>query len=290
MYMQFHFKKNNKQVNISNKCIKFDKSSKSIKPIKCEKSSKPNKIYEINNNRINHFILKMQKYSYVPVMDKKILLIFASHIDSEMKLNTTISNLQYFKFENIKPVLVNSTNLPYNSKIKEYCNTNNIIYYEIPNTIFSDFGKYVYPLNNIAYNEYDFIIFANDSYIIHSSIQHFINLLVETNNDLYAYTNSSEVRLHYQSYLFGLRSNCIPKFVDYFKSKKHLIHSYWDIVVNYELPLINLFGKRDCFLKIAGLPLNNGKNIFFHNDNLYSHLKKEKLLPFTKIKKITGNY
>ena len=62
-----------------------------------------------------------------------------------------------------------------------------------------------------------------------------------------------------------------------------------DVVGNIELQLTNIYASRDCFLKIGNLRGNVTKNVFFNNDALYFRLKSENLLPFTKLKRITGD-
>lgn len=251
-------------------------------------------LQKINNdiiqNKIINFKNIMEKYNYLPNSDNPLLLLFATHIDTKLKLNTVLNNLKYLSLPNIKIIIINSINLPFNSTIYDYCKKHDITYYEIPNTLTIDSGKFLYALKKTDYSFYKYIIFTNDSFIIHSSIQHFINLVVKTDKDIYAYSDSNEYAHHYQSYLFAIQKDFITNYINFIESKQHLIHSYWDAVTKYEIPLMRLSKNRDCFLKLSKFPSNFRKNIFFKNDPLYSILKKEGLLPFTKIKRITGNY
>ena len=48
-----------------------------------------------------------------------------------------------------------------------------------------DFGKWNYLLNKIDYNNYEHIVFINDSFIIKGSINHFFNLIYKNNVELY---------------------------------------------------------------------------------------------------------
>ncbi len=256
------------------------------------------KIFKINKNnninnrqdRINHFKNIMDKYDYPPNSGNPLLLLFATHIDTNLKLNTVLNNLKYLSLPNIKIIIINSSDLPFNNIISEYCKNHDITYYEIPNTLTIDSGKFLYALKKTDYTLYKYIIFTNDSYVIHSSIQHFINLVVESDKDIYAYSDSTEQTHHYQSYLFSIKKEFISNYINFIESKQHLIHSYWDAVKIYEIPLMRLSKNRECFLKLSTFPSNFRKNIFFKNDSLYNILKKKGLLPFTKIKRITGNY
>jgi prepilin-type N-terminal cleavage/methylation domain-containing protein len=52
-----------------------------------------------------------------------------------------------------------------------------------------------------------------------------------------------------------------------------------------ELELNGVYANdNDCFLKIAKLPCNINKNIYFHNDALYNLLLNNEILPFIKIR------
>jgi hypothetical protein len=134
----------------------------------------------------------------------KYLVLLSCHCDSKLKLDTIKNNLKYFLFNCSNVVIINSEGLPLNNELKEYCsNFPRIKYHEIPNNNYIDFGKWIYAIENLIILEnYDFIMFTNDSFIIHSRIHHFFNLAYKYNTDIYAYTSSSEIRLHYQSYLF----------------------------------------------------------------------------------------
>ena len=51
--------------------------------------------------------------------------------------------------------------------------------------------------------------------------------------------------------------------------------------------MIRYFKTKGCFLNSGLFKINIGKNIFFTNDILYNKLKTTRLLPFTKIKRIS---
>jgi hypothetical protein len=133
---------------------------------------------------------------------------------------------------------------------------------------------------------YDYVFFANDSFIIEDSINHFINLTVKKNVELFAYNDSSEEKYHYQSYLFAIRSDAVYKYINMFNLYKDKIYCFRDLIKNYELNMIENFSSHDCFLKIKDIPCNTGVNIFFANDYLYQILKCIGVLPFVKLKRI----
>jgi len=212
----------------------------------------------------------------------------ACHCNSNIKFNTIRNNLRYFAFENCDKIVINSTNLQYNDSIKQICSRhNNTKYTEINNNTYCDFGKWVNVLNKLDdYTKYDYIVLTNDSFIIHSSINHFLNLAVKHNVDLYGYNDSTQIIYHYQSYLFILRNNVINTFINKVMDPSLQINGLSDVIAHFELNMTNWFQTHKSFLKIGKFGLNKGHNIFYDNDILYNPLKKSSLLPFTKIKRI----
>ena len=64
------------------------------------------------------------------------------------------------------------------------------------------------------------------------------------------------------------------------------MNSYLDVVTNGELMLIKWIPNNKCFLSIGNIPSNNQRNIFLNNDDLYTILKNNNLLPFSKLKRL----
>ncbi len=242
---------------------------------------------------INFFNAKIQEkkiFSFDPKYNnKKILVLFATHVDSRLKLETIKKNIVFFENECSTIMVVNSKNLQYNDELNDFYKMKNINYSEIDNTPTYDFGKWVYLLGNVDYLNYDFIFFTNDSFIIHSEINQFINLTINKNVELYGYTDSTERRYHYQSYLFALKRDAVSKFIYLYNLKKNKIKNQQDVIDNYELTMTDYFETKDCYLKIGNINFHKGLNIFFKNDYLYKLLMDAKLLPFTKIKRLLGS-
>ena len=251
----------------------------------------------IKNKRMNEFnnymkfkLQQIKDNSYSPDKNgKKYLLIMACHCDSELKLETMRKNLRFFAFENVHKIIVNTCGLPYNDKVEEICGRHiNSKYCEIPNSSYLDFGKWVFALNNeVDYNEYDYIILTNDSFTIESSINHFLNLAFKFNVELFGYNDSTQGRYHFQSYLFCLRKDAIPTFISKVKNPYLQIKNQVDVINNFEILMTDWYPTHNCFLKIGNFGLGKGENIFFTNDLLYGPLKKNNILPFTKLKRIT---
>uniref|UniRef100_A0A6C0DME1 Uncharacterized protein n=1 Tax=viral metagenome TaxID=1070528 RepID=A0A6C0DME1_9ZZZZ len=231
--------------------------------------------------------------------NKKIVTIVACHTNTLLKYNAIINNIPYLIFPNNDIIIINSSNEKYSNKLKRYITTKSVIntpnnkiikYIEIPNDKYIDIGKYIHALNIIETDEslskeYDAVVLINDSIIIKKSITHFYNMTIKMNKELYAYNDSSEIKYHYQSYLYAIKYNAIHKLIDYFNSHKFEIYGYKDVINKIELELNTIYANdSDCFLKIAKLPCNINKNIYFHNDTLYNLLLNNEILPFIKIR------
>lgn len=251
----------------------------------------------IKNKQINKFknymnfkIQQKNKNSYSPDQNgQKYLVIIACHCNSQTRFDTIRTNLRYFAFENCHKIIINSENTGFTEQLKEITSRhNNTSYHEIPNNNYIDFGKWVHVLSQLVnYNNYDYIVLTNDSYIINSSINHFLNLAVKYNVELFGYNDSSQVRYHYQSYLFILRKDAVSTFINRVSSPGPVINGPYDIVLNYEVTMTDWFSTHKSFLKIGNFGLDIGHNIFFTNDQLYFPLKNSGLLPFTKLKRIS---
>ena len=258
----------------------------------------------MNNSEINLFIKNYKKIisnNYTPnnTNNKKILTIVACHTNTLLKYNTVINNIPYLIFPNNDIIIINSLNEKYSDKLKRYIATKSAIntpnnkiikYIEIPNDKYIDIGKYIHVLNIMDTDgslskEYEFVVLINDSIIIKKSIAHFYNMTIKNNKELYAYNDSSEIKYHYQSYLYAIKYKAIHKLIDYFNIHKSEIQGYNDVIDKIELELKSIYAnENDCFLKIANLPCNINKNIYFHNDALYKLLFNNDILPFIKIR------
>jgi len=240
--------------------------------------------------KLQNFILYKHREkvynSYNPAYNnKKLLLLMATHTDTELRFKTVLNSMNFFDTNVMDIMVANSKSLKFSKTLMDYYKSKNISYYEIENLCY-DFGKWTYLLSQIDYASYDYVFFINDSFIIEQPVTHFINLAIKSNCELYGYNDSTEENYHYQSYFFCVRSDAIPKFIDMYNSKKHLIKSLQNLIEHIELKMINYFASHDCYLKIGNFPSHKGKNIFFTSDFLYGILKKNGLLPFIKLKRL----
>jgi len=253
--------------------------------------------HEQNKIEITNFInLKtITKNNYNNLTNnKQYLLIMATHCDSDIKFSTIKNNVKYLKYDLLDIVIINSTGLKYNNELNKYCDESKIVYKEIPNDGMYDFGKFLYDLQNTVNSKpYDYVIFTNDSYIIHSSISHFLNFISNTDVEFYGYNDSMEQKYHIQTYLFALKTAAIPNFIKNMEEKKQFIKNQEDVIANYELEMTNWFHSHACFLDITTLRCQqkiSNSNIFFHNNDLYIALKEKELLPFTKLKRLNNKH
>jgi len=221
--------------------------------------------------------------------NKKMLTIVACHTNTNIKLKTILNNIRYFRFINNDIIIVNSSNTPYSKELETACNARGLKYIEIPNNSHLDVGKWMHVLKTASIESYNFVVFTNDSYFINNTICHFYNKMIAANVELYGYNDSTQLTPHYQSYLFGVKNEAIYKFISHYESHKNLLTDYLSVVSNIELKLMNIFKTKDCFLKIGNFYHHKEKNIFFNNDRLYFQLMKHGLLPFFKLKRVTGD-
>lgn len=219
---------------------------------------------------------------------RRVLILFAAHINTQTKFEILQNNLAHFRFQCVDIVVGNTAGLQYSSQCKSFCESTSIKYFEIENDEYIDFGKYMYLLGETNYKNYHTVLFTNDSYIIHSPLDYFINSAIKTTASLYAYNDSSENKYHFQSYLFAVKAVSISQFLNLFMDhfeKIKIVIDHHDVIKYYEMNLFSAFDSVDCFLKIAKLQRNLNKNIFFNNDELYKELLVLGLLPFTKLKR-----
>ncbi len=227
---------------------------------------------------------EMNKYLFVP--NNKILILVACHTNTELKFETIKKTIEFLSFTNATISVANTKELEFSENMSKFCENKRIPYFETENYKTYDFGKWLYLLDKLDYSYYESIFFINDSFIMLSPINYFINLSIKSESELYGYNDSTQSAYHYQSYLFSIKKNAIPKFINMIHEKIPIIQDQQDVINEYELKMTHYF-THDCFLKIGNIPFHKEQNIFFTSDYLYTILLNMKLLPFVKIKRIT---
>lgn len=216
-----------------------------------------------------------------------ILTIIACHTDTFAKVNAVLTNISKLRFPANKVVVVNSSNAKYSYKLKTCMHRFPAVeYYEIPNSMRLDIGKWMYYLQHHYQKNYSYVVFTNDSYLLTSPIYHFFNMMLRSGVHLYGYNDSSQIKYHYQSYLFGVKADAVPILINHYNTVYAKLTDYMSVVNNIELRLVEIFPTKDCFLKLARLPGHENQNIFFTNDALYNILMKEGVMPIYKMKRL----
>lgn len=242
-----------------------------------------------NVKEMKQIITNYTQLKDLPMLGNFLTLI-ACHTDKELKLNTIKNNLQYLTFSGNKIVIINSSDCEYNSQLKKYIADTypQVTYVTYTNNSELDMGKWMrYLKDHYRGQMYNYVIFTNDSYYLHSNINHFFNGALHSMKDLYAFTSSSQIHYHFQSYLFAIQSSMIRKFMNHYTRVKHKLTDYMSVVGNVELQLFNLF-RPSCavVLNLGTFPGNTGRNVFFNNDQLYIELREMGILPITKLKRL----
>jgi hypothetical protein len=175
---------------------------------------------------INYYGTIKRINMYNPSLNNnKYLTIIACHTNSDFKYNNLINTIKHLSFDCNDLVIINSTNLKNSSNLVNLCSEKNIKYIEINNDFTYDFGKWIYALNNIKYDKYDYILLVNDSIIILDELDKFFKNLknYDSNINFYGYNDSNQENYHYQTYLFFINTTIVNKFINFFESKKFFI-------------------------------------------------------------------
>ena len=224
----------------------------------------------------------------------KIVALIANHTNNNLKHNISLNNIILIKKYVNNITIIDTKNEKYAIKLHGDLATDDKInnYLFIDNDNYFDFGKWVYALKNIKYTDYDYILCINDSIILTKHIYnyfHYIDNVMKDDTNLYAYNDSTQIKYHYQSYCFLINVKIIKKFINFFESKKSLIHDLNSLVHNVELNMCNIDDNHDCFLKI-GNEYNMSKNLYWENEVLYQYLLSKNIFGIIKIKKIYDIY
>lgn len=208
------------------------------------------------------------------------IALMACHINSNLKYKAVINNIKKILHNVDMIIIINSCDT---QKLDINFDNNGvpIIYYEINNDKFFDFGKWYKALQifRTIVDKYQNIIFLNDSFFITTNIDDFFQKLPEY--DFFGMTNNMEIKHHYQSYLFSIKQPMLHVFENLFIKYENNINNMFDVIVNYEVNLSEQFTNKNCLVKTAQI---FNRNIFFYNPILYTKLLFSNELPIVKIK------
>ena len=218
------------------------------------------------------------------------LAIFLNNTDSEMSFEINNHNINILK-DSFSSIIIYDLDNKYSNNLKEKNNFNNIYKYILNNNSINNnnldinFEKIKYLLNNlndIDYNKYYYIIFINNNYIYLNNLKDYIKYVNDHNLDFYSYSDSSEKKYHYQMYIFSIKSKFINNFIKCINT--YNVNSE-DINSEISKEINNIFDSKLAYLKVAYLPNNIEKNIFFNNE-IYEKFVSSDILPIINIQKL----
>lgn len=252
-----------------------------------------NKYPNLNNFIENHKKeINNAKQKYKELVQKgekrRVLILLACHTNNPIKINHFEKNFDYLKMiPHSDLVVINSEGLQHAHYFKNKLQGQYLHYFIIPNDKLLDFGKWLYALNHVNIEDYEYFCFINDSIIIEHPVTYFFDLCRVKNFDLYGFNNSTQTRFHTQSYLFSIKKRAIQQFIRFIHlSTPNITNNPESVVLNLELKLTDEFRRHKNFINTRKFPDHQGKNLFFNNDFLYLKLKQHGLLPFVKIKRL----
>lgn len=151
--------------------------------------------------------------------------------------------------------IITSKDLEYNKYLSRIEHVR-VKYIEIENNNLIDFGKYYHGAKNLLgeYSEAKWIYFMNDSVILTGRIDKFFQN--DRNDiDLLGMLDSYEIDYHYQSYLFGIKSDKIKIFIEfvenYIEKNGYGEQEKMYIIENLEVKLASQFPAKDCIVKVT---------------------------------------
>ena len=205
-----------------------------------------------------------------------ILLSYACHISSENDIHLINYHLELFLKNNfISTLIVGFSSSISDDLISEKIIKNNKIILKKYNNVGLDMYKHFNNLNNIKYDEYEYVFFINDSIIFIKDIDYIFSY-VRFNNyyDFLSLLNSYERKLHYPSFFWIMKPNIVSNFLKvYSKNFKIIIKNKRKLIDIIEIGLTNKL--KDKFRCISFYNINSGYDRNIHFDNkFYEFLEK----------------
>ena len=219
------------------------------------------------------------------------IVIIACHTYSELKLETILNNIKYFKDNCNVIYLINSQEYKgelekylNNDYINKYFNLNNnnpklkeikIQYYK--NTRLLCHEKWFKCLETIKY-ESNKICLTNDSFLIVNSIDR----MFKSTSDMFSILSSNEGTYHYPDFLRVYNKIGIKKWKEYYLNNIYKCNEHADLVEIMEIRSSNMNLNKDSLFKF---PDSYKGNIHFDDINLKKVLNQDKY-PIIKLKRI----
>ena len=202
--------------------------------------------------------------------------IFINRTDSNLKLNINEHNYNILH-NNFDSVIISDIESVFSNNLKKKINNHKIHKYirNEEKEYLSKLKNIVDKLKDINYDNINYITFILDDYIYLNNLIEYFNYINDHELDFYSFSDSTDNIYHYELYTISVKSTRIHNFIEYISSG--------DCDNIYSIDKI--FIKKMPFLKIAYIPGNIDKNIFF-NDEIYKELLNVDLLPIININKL----
>jgi len=198
--------------------------------------------------------------------DKQSLMYLDTYADIKTFLKSSCEAKEHY------------TNFGYreNRKIKNVINVF-INYQENTNLICHE--KWYNCLKNVNKN-YTHYILMNDSFLIISSIDNFINLM--NDNEMVGLLDSYQSSHHYPDFLRMYSKKGINKWINFFDKEAKNCLTFYDMIEKFEIQSTYIYAKKDCLYK---MPVNYYGNIHFHDEVYFNYINNCNY-PVIKLKKL----
>lgn len=208
--------------------------------------------------------------------------IFINNTKNKTKFNINLNNYNNLK-DNFDTIIVIDLENEYSNELKENIIDDPKIYQYLlqesdESSELFDFDKVkvLSVLKDINPDYFRYITIINDNYIYCDELKGYFNYVYSHNMEFYSYTDSTENKYHYQLYLITIDAQKVISLIEYF-----------NINVNNNENMLDIFDNKICYLKVAYIDDNYENNVFY-NDKIYKYLVENNLLPILNINKLNN--
>ena len=208
--------------------------------------------------------------------------VFLNNTSTENDLLINYNNYIQLK-SNFDSIIIIDINNKYSLKLKKKIekekiekekNTNFIIYESI-----YILEKIIYLKNNLKNN--NSITFIQDKYMYLDKLKTYFNHTLNTEYDLYSFTDSTEEFYHIQLYLFTIKKKIFDNFIDI--CIKHTEEHKNSYNLNFLQSINKSFENKSVFIKVAYLDTIYNKNILLSDNKFYYNLFENNILPIIDV-------
>ena len=218
-------------------------------------------------------------------MTEKILALYACHTSSKKKYFSTLNNITFLENYYDSLVIINSNDAKYKNELKnDLSNNSKLIYYlETTNDQLLDFGKWIFALSNVNFNNYHHILLINDSIIVvNKNIIDFFYYykIISFECKLYAYNDAFKNNNYYlPSYLILMNTSLIQNFIHLFKQVKNLIIDKKSYIEHFLYKIHSIHTSAKCFIQLVP---KIKSDLFIDNESFYLKLIQNNIFHLIK--------